>query len=128
MTTRSVAASARGMPAAWPGWLALAAWAVHAWESAATGNAANLYWTCNVAALLVAFGIVAREPRANAAGVLMLAAGLGPWLASIAQGDAVLASAYGTHLGALAMGLLGAKTLGFPRGAWRYAAAASLGL
>lgn len=107
------------------GALAILCSAAHTANHLAHGDHwSNALWACNIATLLVGAGLLLRAPRANAIGLLWLSVGLPLWLFDLAFGSPFLATSSLIHLPPLALGLLGARRLGVPRGAaWQACAA-----
>lgn len=68
----------------WPGWLLLAALGLHAINLARTTSLAELLWSCHIATLCLALGVLFRVRTAVATGWLFhLAIGLPAWLVEI---------------------------------------------
>lgn len=111
------AAAAATVPA-WSGPAALACYLAHASTHVRRGRPEDLLWTCNVAALLVAVGLLARRPAVTAVGTLWLAAGTPLWLADLLAGGEFLPTSLFTHFGSLSLGLLSARRDGVPRHTW----------
>ena len=68
----------------WPAWLLLGALGVHALDLARTTSLTELLWSCHVATLCMALGVLLRARTAVAAGWLFhLSIGLPAWLVEI---------------------------------------------
>lgn len=93
-----------------------------AWAKTAGGTAHDILWCCHAGELLLALGLLARAPRAVAIGTFWLTYGLPMWLLGLSGGEAFTIPSLLMHLGGLAGGVLGARALGVPRGAWWQAA------
>lgn len=100
------------------GWAALACYAVHAAELLTRFPAVDLLWTCNVAALVVAAGLLAGAPRPVAIACTMLAIGDVVWLVDLSTGGELLLTSLLTHFGSLLLGLVGLRRTGLPRQVW----------
>ncbi len=93
----------------------LVAWLAHAIDIGVQAPLANLLWSCNVAVLYVAAGLAWHRPRVLAVGVLMLLVGEPFWIIGILLGDFLPTSPL-THVFVPAVGLLGLRKTGAPRG------------
>ncbi len=82
------------------------------------GEPENLLWSCHLASSLIGFGLLTRAAWLNAVGVTWLSLGTPLWLVDVFTGGEFLPTSMGTHLGGLAVGLWGARRLGFPAGTW----------
>jgi len=98
--------------------MALACVAAHAVELLVRQPPENLLWSCNVASLLAALGLLTGTATVNAAGGLLLLAGEPVWLVDLASGGSLEATSLLTHLGVAALALVGMRRLGVPRRAW----------
>ncbi len=102
----------------WWGLGALGCYAVHAAYHVHRGHPEDLVWACHVGTLLVAFGLAARSPVANAIGFLWLVVGNVCWAMDLAAGGDFLPTSILTHAGGLVLGALGLRRMGLPRHAW----------
>jgi hypothetical protein len=75
-------------------------------------------WLCHVSNLVLAAGLALRSPRTVGVAMLWLVFGSGAWILNLATGAAMVISSLLTHLGGLAVAILGVKRLGFPAGTW----------
>jgi hypothetical protein len=108
--------------------LAVLFYIAHAIVHLRRGEPYDLLWGCHLAVLLVASGLLLRNATLNAVGLLWACFGLPIWLIYTFTGGEFMPTATLTHFGALVIGLLGVRLLGFPRGsAWK-ALAGYLGL
>ncbi len=106
------------------GLLALACFAAHAGEILATHHGSNVLWSCNVAAAAAALGLFLRRPSVVAASAIMLVVGEPLWLIDLATGGEWMWTSPLTHVGSLALALVGARRIGVPRASWAWATAA----
>lgn len=83
---------------------------------------------CNMGALLVGVGLLVRQPRPLAVGATWLAVGDVLWALDLLSGSDLLPTSLLTHILGLAIGVIGLRRLGFPRGTWLVAGVAVLGL
>jgi hypothetical protein len=97
------------------GRLALLFYATHGAVHLYRGQAYNVLWACNVAALLVGLGLLWRNATLNAIGLLWSCFGISLWLLDLATGGEFIPTATLTHLGALSLGIYGIRVLGTPR-------------
>lgn len=102
----------------WWGFLAYALYALHAAYFLAHGRPGNLLWGCHMAALGVGTGLLLRSPVFNGLGVLSLVFGTPLWVVNFTTGGEFLPTSMGTHLGGLALGVIGVRSLGIPRFTW----------
>ena len=103
----------------WPlGVVAIVFFAVHAGYHAARGRPEHALWMCHLAALGVGAALIGGWPALNAIAVLWLAVGVPLWLIDLARGGEFFPTSILTHVGGLALGLIGVMRLGFPRGVW----------
>jgi hypothetical protein len=100
------------------GLLAAAFYAAHAVELVLRTPAENLLWSCNVASIAVAAGLLLGSPTWSAAGGLLLVVGQPIWILDLATGGAFLPTSLLTHVGVAVLSLLGARRLGVPKRAW----------
>jgi hypothetical protein len=110
------------------GLVALLCYAIHGAVHLSRGAPYNLLWSCHIAALLVGFGLLLRNPTLNAIGFLFSCLGLPLWLIDLATGGEFIVTSPLTHLGAFVLGFIGVRKLGMPRGAAVKALAALAGL
>lgn len=97
----------------------LAAWAAHVGHYLVARHDPYVgFWTCNVAALMLAAGCLSRQRRAIAIGASWLVYGLPVWIIGLLSGDELVATSVVIHVGGLLAGVIGVRTLGFPRGTW----------
>lgn len=106
------------------GLTALACLIAYAVYELRVGRVEYLLWSCNVATLLVAIGLLFRLPTFNAIGFLWLVIGLPMWVLDMLTGVGCHIFSVFTHVGGLLLGLAGTRQLGLPRGAWWQALAA----
>lgn len=102
----------------WWGLVAYALYALHAAYFLYNGRPGNLLWGCHMAALGVGTGLLLRSPVFNGLGVLSLVFGTPLWVLDFATGGEFLPTSMGTHLGGLALGIAGVRSLGIPRFTW----------
>jgi hypothetical protein len=100
------------------GLVALLFLAVHATVHLRRRTPEHLLWACTLANALIAFGLLWPSPVSLAIGVLWLLFGLPLWIVGLAIGERFNPTATLTHVGGLAVGLLGTSSLGMPRGTW----------
>ena len=100
------------------GVLAIACYAVHATWHLAHHRAHDLLWACHLASLLIGFGLLVSSATINAIGVSWLSFGVPLWILDLATGGELLPTSFLTHVVAFAIGIVGARRLGFPRGTW----------
>src|SRR5688572_13889216 len=77
-----------------------------------------LLWSCDVAALLVAIGLLVPLPLANAAGGVLLVVGVPFWILEIAGGQPIYPTAPLLHLVLPVLSILGMRKLGLPCFTW----------
>jgi hypothetical protein len=100
--------------------IAVVFYALHASVHLRRGEPYDLLWGCHLAVLLVAAGLFVRSASLNAVGLLWACFGLPIWLIYTFTGGEFMPTATLTHVGALVIGILGVRLLGFPRGsAWK---------
>ncbi len=102
----------------WLGLLAFLFYAVHGGYHVRRGHPEDLLWICHLGALGIAAGLLSGSPTANAIGVLWLAAGVPLWVVDLASGGDFHPTSLLTHLGGLALGVVGLRWLGLPAGVW----------
>ena len=102
----------------WWGLVAYALYALHAAYFLYNGRPGNLLWGCHMAALGVGTGLLLRSPVFNGLGVLSLVFGTPLWILDFTTGGEFLPTSMGTHLGGLALGIAGVRSLGIPRFTW----------
>lgn len=110
------------------GILALSFYAVHGAVQVVGGHPENLLWACHLASVAIGAGLICRSPAANALGTEWLCLGLPIWLLNLATGGEFEPTSVLTHVGGIAVGLVGVRRLGVPRGTWWKAVAALVGL
>jgi hypothetical protein len=98
--------------------LALACFALHAAVLLRRDETPHVLWACHVATLLIGAGLMAGAPPPVAIGVSWLSVGTPAWLVDLARGAEQIPTSALTHLGGLALGVLGVRVLGWPRGVW----------
>jgi len=98
--------------------LAVGFYAAHAVTLLRIGLAANLLWSCHLACVLLAAGILLRVPVLSAVALLWLALGLPLWIWSVFSGSGFHPTSTLTHVGGLLLAISTALRRGFPRGAW----------
>jgi hypothetical protein len=102
------------------GALAVAFYAVHAGQHLYHGRPEDLLWACHLGSLLVGVGLIVDSARMVGVGFLWLCLGDVLWLLDLAGGGELIPSSLLTHVGGLAIGLIGVRRLGIPRGsAWQ---------
>jgi hypothetical protein len=97
------------------GLIPLAGYAIHAAVHLQRGEPYDLLWACHIAAILVGFGLLLRNPTLNAIGLLWSCFGLPLWLLDLATGGEFILTSPLTHIGAFACGIAGIRALGMPR-------------
>ncbi len=100
------------------GLLALACWLTHAAAHARRGSTPELLWGCNVGALFIACGLLARERSLASIGTLWLCAGTPLWLMDLAGGGEWLWTSLLTHGVVFSIGLRATVVHGPVEGAW----------
>jgi hypothetical protein len=106
----------------WVGAAALAGFLAHAAAHIARGTPEDILWMCNLAALLVAVGLLLGRARPLAVGVSWLLIGDVLWAIDVLAGGELLLTSPLTHLLGLAAGIFGIRKLGFPAATWPIAA------
>jgi len=99
------------------GIVAFLCYAIHGAVHVLRGTPYDLLWGCHIAALLVGFGLLLRNPTLNAIGFLWSCLGLPLWIIDIATGGEFIPTSPLTHLGAFFLGFYGVRRMGMPRGA-----------
>lgn len=110
-------------PTTYLGMAALACFAVYAGYEVRFGRIEYLLWSCNVATLLVAIGLLMHWPTCNALGFFWLVLGVPLWILDLLTGAGCHFFSIFTHLGGLLLGLAGTRLLGLPGGVWWQAVA-----
>lgn len=105
------------IPRAW-GVVALACYLLHALELVVRFPAANLLWSCDVAAVLVSVGLLTSRPLPVAAGCFMFIPGNIVWVLDLTTGGELLPTAPLTHGVVFGLSIAGARRLGVPRSTW----------
>jgi hypothetical protein len=100
------------------GILALSFFILHEGVYVYRGHPANALWSCNVALLAIAFGLLIPSAITNAVGTFWLTAGLPLWLYYLATTGDIIPTTLLSHLGGLLFGYAGIKRLGLPRATW----------
>ncbi len=112
---------------AYVGIAALLIWLPHAFWHVSHHSPWDLLWMCNVSPLLIAAGCFAKAPRLSASGLCFLSCGTPLWLIEVAGGSLVPTSPL-VHFGGLAVALVAARSIGFLRGTWWFAALLSVAI
>lgn len=110
------------------GLAALACYAGHGAFHVLNGRPEDLLWACHLGAALVGAGLLAGIASLHGVGVLFLCLGTPLWLLDLAAGSDFLPTSCLTHFGGLAIGLVGVRRLGMPRGVGCLAALALIAL
>lgn len=85
----------------------------------AAGRWYDVFWVCNVSALLVAPAVIARSPTLCAIAFTWLLPGTAVWLLdSFVAGANILPTSWGVHLGGTLAALYGVWRSGFARRGW----------
>ncbi|MEZ6145455.1 MAG: hypothetical protein R3B91_08580 [Planctomycetaceae bacterium] len=82
------------------------------------GQVASALWACHLASLLTGTGILLRRPTFIGIGVLWLVVGIPLWCVYLAIGGAFRPASLLTHVGGLAVGVLGLKAIGMRSNLW----------
>lgn len=106
--------------------LALAFWAAHGIHHLVRGEPAELLWTCNVAAGLVAIGCWRARAGWCAVAAAWLVFGDPLWLLDVATGGELLWTSPFVHVGSLAIAVWAIRRLGVPRGFWKVSVLGSI--
>jgi hypothetical protein len=102
----------------WVGLVALGCYLAHAVEVILWFPWVNLCWSCNVAALLIPVALLLQKPAVNAIGGLILLLGTPFWIINISTGGTLLLTSSLSHVGGLALSLVGMRLMGVPRQTW----------
>ncbi len=108
--------------------LAVACYLVHAGGQVLGGEPWHALWVCHVACLLIGVGLALPSPTVHACGFLWLCLGLPLWVYQILTAGGFVATSLATHAGGFALGLVGLRQLGLPRGVWWKAGCGAIGL
>jgi hypothetical protein len=90
----------------------------HAGYHVLSGHPEDALWVCHVAALLVAFGLIAGSSVLNTVGLLCATLGLPSWLLYLLSGEPLIPTSLLTHVLGPALGLVGVRRLGLARSGW----------
>jgi hypothetical protein len=112
----------------WLGLVAVGCFAVHCGYHLKFGRPPDILWACHVAALLVGIGLLGAWPSCVGVGVLWLLVGVPFWLIDVLAGGEFKPTSVLTHIGGLAVGLVGVRWLGLPGQVWWKASLALLAL
>lgn len=99
---------------------------LHFWTHVFRGTSHELLWFCNVGSALVCVGMWLRRRELAAIGVAWIAFGTPMWLLDITTGGELLPTSFGTHFVVPFCGIAWLRRVGWPRGAWRWAAIATI--
>lgn len=121
-------AGARARATAHLGLVALAGWSLHAAVVVARHHPENLLWSCHVATLGVALGLLTGSPRVLAPAAFLALLGAVTWPIDVVVTGEIEPTSAVSHVTGIALGLAGLRRLGLPRGTWLRAAAFLLGL
>jgi hypothetical protein len=105
------------------GLLGVAFYVAHAIALVRLDMAPHVLWSCHVANLVVAGGILFRRPDLNAVGFLWLLIGLPMWFVDLAVRGEFHPTATLTHVSGFLLSAVAAHAFGFTRGAWWKASA-----
>lgn len=97
--------------------LAMLVFAIHALARILDGHPYDVFWACNVAVLWVAFGLLWPSRLLNSVGLQWLVIGNLLWVVELLTAGGFSWSSSLTHVGGLAAAIVGARQLGFQRGA-----------
>jgi hypothetical protein len=98
---------------------ALAAIALHDAVHVTEGRYWDVFWVCNVAALLVGPAVLLRSPLLAAASLTWLVPGTAVWLLdAFVAGSHILPTSYAVHLGGTAAALYATRSSGFSERGW----------
>ena len=105
-------------------------YAIHAGWQVLHDNPANPLWACHLGSLLVGMGLLCGAPLLNLVGVLWLSLGTPLWIWDLSRGAGTFyPTSTLTHVGGLAVGILGLRQFGLPgRAAWPPAFGGAIGL
>lgn len=102
----------------------LVAAVVHAAAHVLAGRWYDVFWVCNVSALLLGPAILLRSPRASAVALIWLFPGTLVWLADAIFAHAgILPTSWGVHLGGSAAAVYAVRRNGHAPKAWAWALA-----
>jgi len=107
----------------WLGLLGVAFFATHAFVLIGREEGSHALWSCHLANLVIAAGLLLRRSDLNAIGFHWLLIGLPMWAMDVTIDAEFLPTSTLTHLGGFLLGIVGIHALGFPRGAWWKASA-----
>ena len=82
------------------------------------GRWENLLWACHLADLTVGIGLVLRSRSIAAMGLVLLGFGMPMWLIALASGGDFYPTSVLTHVGGMAVGIIGLPRLGGLRDDW----------
>lgn len=102
----------------WLGLLALALYGVVAGYKVYRGLSEEMLWSCHLATAVIGVGLLAGWASWVTVGVLWLVIGVPLWLLDLAAGGEFTPPSVLTHVGGLAVGLVGLRQLGVPTGSW----------
>ena len=108
------------------GALALMSFVVHGGNHVLHGDTHNLLWLCNVTPLVLALGCWLRRARLSVVALLWLLFGSPIWLLDLWTGAGLILTSFLPHVLCVAVGVLAAIKLGWPRRSWAWATAGSL--
>jgi hypothetical protein len=110
------------------GLLALSFFLLHATFHATHGRAYDILWNCTLSNAVIGLGLLASRATPVAVGVTWLCMGTGTWIVDVLTGGEFFLTSTLTHFGGLAVGILGARALGWPRRTWLWATGGMLTL
>jgi hypothetical protein len=110
------------------GLLALGCFVVHAGHHVLSGRAPHALWACHVAALSIAAGCFLGQSSLVAVGILWLSFGNPLWVLDLSTGGEFIPTSLFTHVGALIVGVVAIRRLGWPKHAWPLAVIAFVAL
>jgi hypothetical protein len=100
------------------GILALAIFLAHGVYRFSVHEPQALLWACNLAVLLVGFGLLLERPLLNGIGLCFFAIGTPTWIVDVLLGGELVPTAVLVHLGTPLISILGVRRLGMSRGVW----------
>jgi len=103
------------------GGLAIGFYMIHGVMCVWRGGPSNLLWACHIGSLIVGFGLLLSMARWTVIGILWFGLGNGMWILYLAGGGIFEWTSPLTHVGGLAVGIIGFRETGFPRGSWLWA-------
>ncbi len=106
--------------------LALMSFVVHGGNHVLRGEPHDLMWFCNLSPLLLAMGCALRRPLAVTIPLLWLMYGTPMWLLDLFTGANVIWTSFLPHFLCIAVGLLAARKLTWPKRSWLWASLGSL--